>query len=369
MRELGLDDEPVDHRSLLKPPKSSPPSSETSSPKHQRHHVNDSISRDDGSSLDYDKAIQRKLRQYEVDRHPEGDDTKNKRAVPTSRHAHFNDSISRNDGSSLDVKRIQQKDRPSVGRHRPVVDDIDMNPIQRKDRPTFGHRRPDTDDIGMKPPKRKDLPPVGHHRPEANDNDEKPRWKVRLSPVDVGHHRPDVDDINKKKTVFPTSDSFATRAYDPKDPKTRAMERSAAAAPVGSTKLPEALHSSCQSPAATIALPPTAESSERHEESMTELDLIEPVPSNVAIGCPMIEVLPGMELPLRGSEETQRAIKQGFVATVTCMECMKSIQCIKTAEYVLCPLCQAISPLECSAATFIYSFGVGLGFLPKEDVK
>jgi hypothetical protein len=78
----------------------------------------------------------------------------------------------------------------------------------------------------------------------------------------------------------------------------------------------------------------------------------------------MIEVFPGVDVPLRGSFETQQAIRRNFIVRVNCMDCTLSLCCIRNAEYVLCPLCHCVSPLELSCSNVMEgSFGVGLGFV------
>lgn len=79
----------------------------------------------------------------------------------------------------------------------------------------------------------------------------------------------------------------------------------------------------------------------------------------------MIEILPGVEVPLRGSIETQEAIEAGFLAgTIICSECTLQIDCIRDAAYVLCPLCHALTPVDSPASKLTKSqYGVGLGFI------
>ena len=78
----------------------------------------------------------------------------------------------------------------------------------------------------------------------------------------------------------------------------------------------------------------------------------------------IIEIFPGVEMPLRGSLETQQAISRNYVTGVNCMDCTLRLKCIRNAEYVLCPLCHCVSPLELSCSTLeVGSFGVGLGFV------
>lgn len=75
-----------------------------------------------------------------------------------------------------------------------------------------------------------------------------------------------------------------------------------------------------------------------------------------------VELYPGFEQPLRLSSETQSAISCGFTRVTVCMSCTVEVHCIQDAKYLLCPVCQSITPLDdCEESV---SFGVGLGFIP-----
>jgi hypothetical protein len=76
----------------------------------------------------------------------------------------------------------------------------------------------------------------------------------------------------------------------------------------------------------------------------------------------LLEVSPGMEVVLRGSGETRRAIKNWQIICVNCMECCVELHCIEDAEYVLCPLCRCVSPLSVMGKLKDGAHGVGLGF-------
>eukprot|EP00541_Cyclophora_tenuis_P004230 CAMPEP_0116561188 /NCGR_PEP_ID=MMETSP0397-20121206/11436_1 /TAXON_ID=216820 /ORGANISM="Cyclophora tenuis, Strain ECT3854" /LENGTH=258 /DNA_ID=CAMNT_0004087287 /DNA_START=67 /DNA_END=843 /DNA_ORIENTATION=- len=77
----------------------------------------------------------------------------------------------------------------------------------------------------------------------------------------------------------------------------------------------------------------------------------------------IIEIFPGMEVKLRGSIETRRAIRKGLVKRVSCMDCSMGLGCIDDAEYVLCPLCKCVSPLAFTVGGIPDgAYGVGLGF-------
>mmetsp|Transcript_18291 Transcript_18291/g.25778 ORF Transcript_18291/g.25778 Transcript_18291/m.25778 type:complete len:320 (-) Transcript_18291:1125-2084(-) len=74
-----------------------------------------------------------------------------------------------------------------------------------------------------------------------------------------------------------------------------------------------------------------------------------------------LEILPGVSVTLRGSTETQKALRNGNITRVQCMECAANPYCIDDAKYVLCPHCKCISPnLNPSWRRALH--GVGLGF-------
>lgn len=71
-----------------------------------------------------------------------------------------------------------------------------------------------------------------------------------------------------------------------------------------------------------------------------------------------IEVQPGVNLPLRGKDETLQAIACNFSLQTICMVCSLELACIADAEYVLCPVCKSISPIDSNTGN---GGGVGLG--------
>jgi len=78
----------------------------------------------------------------------------------------------------------------------------------------------------------------------------------------------------------------------------------------------------------------------------------------------LIEIAPGIEMPLRGSKETQHAINNGYILTAQCISCTLELNCIRNSEYILCALCHTITPLEvCGVNLESTAFGVGLGFI------
>jgi hypothetical protein len=82
---------------------------------------------------------------------------------------------------------------------------------------------------------------------------------------------------------------------------------------------------------------------------------------------PVIEVAPGIELRLRGSQETWEAIARDFYLPGLCWECSETTYVIQDAAYLLCPSCRTVSPMD---GTFEHPHvsGVGLGFTFEELV-
>lgn len=80
-------------------------------------------------------------------------------------------------------------------------------------------------------------------------------------------------------------------------------------------------------------------------------------------GVSQIEIAPGILKTLRGSEETWKAIETGNIVPVTCMACSLSLHCLDDAEFVICPACRAVGPVECC----LQGFGRGIGLGIKDD--
>ena len=74
-----------------------------------------------------------------------------------------------------------------------------------------------------------------------------------------------------------------------------------------------------------------------------------------------IEVSPGEFSRLRGADETWRAIKCDFYMPCECMCCRLTIFCIQDAQFVLCPDCRVVSPMDGKVFEGTDG-GVGLGF-------
>ena len=85
----------------------------------------------------------------------------------------------------------------------------------------------------------------------------------------------------------------------------------------------------------------------------------------------MIEIVPGTWLRLRGADETWACIERDFYLPVMCFGCSAELCCIQDADYVLCPTCRVVSPMngipenDGSAGRGnenVGNGGVGLGF-------
>lgn len=79
-----------------------------------------------------------------------------------------------------------------------------------------------------------------------------------------------------------------------------------------------------------------------------------------------IEVTPGQFMKLRGSEETWRAVCNDFYMPGECQVCNNTIFCIQDADYVLCPTCRVVSPMDQERGSRNSDGGVGLGFTMKD---
>jgi hypothetical protein len=73
-----------------------------------------------------------------------------------------------------------------------------------------------------------------------------------------------------------------------------------------------------------------------------------------------IEISPGVQVRLRGADETWEAIEHDYYMPTECICCESTIFCIQDADYVLCPGCRVVSRLEGSSSRGMG--GVGLGF-------
>jgi hypothetical protein len=78
----------------------------------------------------------------------------------------------------------------------------------------------------------------------------------------------------------------------------------------------------------------------------------------------MVEISPGVHEPLRGADETVRAVRQDYYVPISCFGCSNDIFCIADAKYVICPECRVVSPIDEGAldGQALKQHGLGLGF-------
>jgi hypothetical protein len=81
---------------------------------------------------------------------------------------------------------------------------------------------------------------------------------------------------------------------------------------------------------------------------------------------PMYEVSPGVQEKLRGAMETWSHLQRDFYLPTCCKSCFVELTCIKNLDYVLCPLCQEVNPID--APPEGGGGGLGLGFTV-EDLR
>jgi hypothetical protein len=100
------------------------------------------------------------------------------------------------------------------------------------------------------------------------------------------------------------------------------------------------------------------DSSSSPGSSMSELSRLPPLPAPSL--SQTIEIFPGVNVPLRGADETWKAIQNDYYMPAECICCKSTIFCIQNADYVLCPDCRVVSRMEGPSSSGIG--GVGLGF-------
>lgn len=61
---------------------------------------------------------------------------------------------------------------------------------------------------------------------------------------------------------------------------------------------------------------------------------------------PLLEVAPGLFMNLMGTEETMKAIQNGEITITSCVVCGIDVHCHNASEYVLCPDCRVVSPVN-----------------------
>jgi hypothetical protein len=73
-----------------------------------------------------------------------------------------------------------------------------------------------------------------------------------------------------------------------------------------------------------------------------------------------MEISPGVFVPLRGSQETLDAMREGDCVNVHCFCCAAKLLCISDAEYVVCPDCRVVSPVDLPGKRDVGGVGLGL---------
>jgi hypothetical protein len=119
---------------------------------------------------------------------------------------------------------------------------------------------------------------------------------------------------------------------------------------------------------ALAAIEALVTSEEQQQHGIHQDELPEDVPTE-QYSEELIEVSPGVCLPLIGSKETWVALLEGRLAVTKCSCCKGNLSCIEDAQLVICSDCWVISPvdqsiagisLENNAAEGSYSVGIGI---------
>jgi hypothetical protein len=105
-----------------------------------------------------------------------------------------------------------------------------------------------------------------------------------------------------------------------------------------------------------------------HQSTNTEMSNMKYQQKNTQLtyGTKTVEVSPGEHLRLRGADETWNAIRADSFVPCLCICCTSTLLCIDDAIFVLCPNCDAVSPIEGILSDVGYDGGVGLGFTMDE---
>ena len=61
---------------------------------------------------------------------------------------------------------------------------------------------------------------------------------------------------------------------------------------------------------------------------------------------PLLELAPGLFMHLMGTDETMKAIHSGDITITSCVCCAIDIYCSLEVEYILCPDCRVVSPVD-----------------------
>lgn len=77
----------------------------------------------------------------------------------------------------------------------------------------------------------------------------------------------------------------------------------------------------------------------------------------------LVQIYPGVYVPLRSATETENAIASDFYIHTKCVGCIRDIFCILDAAYVICPSCKFVSALDEEKGRMRH--GLGIGFTGK----
>jgi len=71
----------------------------------------------------------------------------------------------------------------------------------------------------------------------------------------------------------------------------------------------------------------------------------------------MLEVVPGVSLPLKPVSETWKAIKQGQITSTKCIQCQEDLTCGGDLRLVICGDCWTINVVDQSSASDNHDIG------------
>lgn len=80
---------------------------------------------------------------------------------------------------------------------------------------------------------------------------------------------------------------------------------------------------------------------------------------------PIVDVVPGLSVPLRGSVAAKAAVAHHWITAISCFGCAADIHCIADVSYTICPHCRIISPVDekfFQGEEMSRRWGLGLGF-------
>ncbi|CAB9527534.1 expressed unknown protein [Seminavis robusta] len=113
---------------------------------------------------------------------------------------------------------------------------------------------------------------------------------------------------------------------------------------------------------------PLCKSSSSMYHKSSPQPVVQPVVSSFpqaaeVLSCPLVEVSPGVRVPYFGAAFTTRAIANQDHISTTCLVCDAYLSCMFGVEYVACPNCHAVSPVD-ERITMLYPqppMGLGIG--------